>query len=386
MRIDNLIFGYRNFFINQDEKTRVTNALLKRNLTCKMNSDGEFSVSLFRIKRYKSVLRGTNCTVSEIKGMPSFFVAYRKRYGIIIGFLIAFVYILMASSCVWDIRVEGNEQVSSEKIEEELYNAGFGIGQFWNADSLSAIEGRVLENSKSLGWININRRGTVAYVSVREKSVYKNEGEKYGYSNIVATADCVIEEITVKRGIACVKKGDTVRCGQLLISGVIPDALGGGFVNAEGEIFGIISEKIELTVPSSESKIEYSEGELSEISIKIFKFSLKFFKKYRKNGESCVIIEDKKVGTLFGKYRIPFEIRKTYVERKSVKIETYTEKQIVNIAADRQNEFIRRHLYDCDVLKMQTAGSFTDIGYTLTTHVTVLRSIGEEREFSSQEE
>lgn len=385
LRVDYLIFGCRKFFISNDDRVSAVNALLKRNLTCEMNSEGEFFVSLFKIKKYKSALQKINYTLSDVQGVPSFFLGYRKRYGLIVGFLITIIYIIASSLCVWDVRIDGNEWVTDEEIEEELENVGFAIGNFWHKKSLSEIEGQVLLNSEKIGWINVNRRGTVAYVTVREKNVHKTENEEKGYSNIVATTDCVIEEITVKRGIACVKAGDTVKEGQLLISGVIPESLGGGFVRAEGEIFGIISEKVELSVPRTEIKNEYSTGELYEVSLNFFKFSIKLFKKYRKIDDGCVIIDDEKVGVLFGKYRIPFSLHKKFVTKRTVKTVTYTEKQLINAALDRQSRMIRLRLFDCDILKMQTTGSFTDVGYTVITHVTVLRNIGEEREFSHRE-
>ena len=144
-------------------------------------------------------------------------------------------------------------------------------------------------------------------------------------------------------------------------------------------------EEISVTAPKEERTVEYSEGEISEFSIKIFNFSLKLFKKYRKTNNACVIIEDEKECVLFGRYRIPFGIRKIYVAEKSVKNESYTEKQMVSIAMSRQNSAIRLRLLGCDVLKLQTNGGFTDGGYTVTTYATVLRSIGEERKISSSQ-
>lgn len=384
MRIDHYALGYRKISVADDERARALNILVKRGMSCKMRIDGSFYVSLLNAKRYENALAGVKHTVSDVCGIPAFFLKYRKRYGIIVGFLIAFVYILASTFFVWDIRIEGNETLSDLKIEEALEDHGFAVGSLWRGAGLSDVETDILASSSDIGWININRRGCVAYVTVKEKNTVANDGEKEFYSNVVAKEDCVITEITVKRGIACVKVGDTVKAGQLLISGVIPSDLGGGFVHAEGDVFGAVSEKIELTVPKVEYKNELSEPQLSGIYIKIFNFSIKLFKKYGKIDESCVIIEDMKEGVLFGKYRIPFGIRTEYLGYESEKSHAYTEKEMTEIAGERMRSLSRVRFIEADVLRLKTSGEFSAYGYTMTTYATVHKSIGEERPFSDE--
>lgn len=385
MRIDYYALGYKKICVAECDRARAINVLVKRGLSCKMKTDGSFFVSLLNAKKYENALGGVEHTVSDICGLPAFFLKYRKRYGVIVGFLIAFVYILLSSSFIWDIRIEGNEELSDMKIEEELLREGFAVGGRWRASRLSEIETAVLSASSDIGWININRRGCVAYVTVKEKKTENGTASPQSYSNVVAKEDCVISEITVKRGIACVKVGDTVRAGQLLISGVIPAELGGGFVHAEGEVFGAVNEKIELTVPCTESKNELSETEVSGVYVKFFNFSLKLFKKYRKNSESCVIIEDVKECVLFGKYRIPFGIRTEYVGYTSEKSKVYTEKEMTEIAAERMRALSCVRFSGCDILKLKTSGEFSSEGYKITTFATVQKSVGEERAFSDVE-
>ena len=47
--------------------------------------------------------------------------------------------------------------------------------------------------------------------------------KKFIHSNIVASVDCVIDEVTVVKGVSLVKPGDVVKKGDLLISGVTMD-------------------------------------------------------------------------------------------------------------------------------------------------------------------
>lgn len=382
MRLDRYVLGYRCISVDEKDKAKAANALLRRNLSARIGADGKLLISSLRTKKYKKALFGVDCTFSELYGLPSLILKLRHRYGLIIGFLITIIYILYASSVIWDIRIEGNEKISDAKIEQELQDNGFFIGGRWNKKTLSQIETDVLRDSNEIGWININRRGSVAYVSVREKNVYKDSDESAAFSNLVATEDCVIKEITVRQGVACVKAGDTVRAGELLISGVIPKELGGGFVHADGDVFGISEEQISLTVPKTEIKSEYSSAELCEVRVNILNFSVKLFKKYRKYDNSYDIIEDKKHCVLFGKYRAPFSIQRVYAEQKTQRVVHYTEKEMIDIASLRLNELRARAFCNYDILSLKTSGNFTENGYTLITEATVTKNIGEQRAFS----
>lgn len=382
MRIDNLVFGYRSLHINEEERANAATALLKRNLSAKIERSGYINVSLLRLSRYKKALKNVKYELSDIRGLPAYFIKYRKRYGIIFGFLLSFIYIILASSIVWNVKIDGNETISKAEIEEELSACGFEQGSFWMSKNLDKIEAELLSSSSRVGWININRRGSVAYVTVREKSVYEEQNNSGGFSNIVAKVDCVIEEITVRQGIACVKAGDTVKAGELIISGVIPAELGGGFVRADGDIYGAVKERNEVSVPQKEVRNVYGKMCIYEADIKIFNFSVKLFKKYRKNAKDCVIIDDEKDFVIFGKYRLPFGIRRLYAADLSRETVNYSEKEMIEIARARLAEQGALSLRGADVLRLSTSGYFTDNGYTAYTDLTVLRSIGEEKVFS----
>jgi hypothetical protein len=85
-----------------------------------------------------------------------------------------------------------------------LSHCGLEVGCRWNSLDRSEVEADVLSEYPSIAWININRRGTVAYVEIieRKKGEIQNSEQKRGYANLVASESCVIEEITVTRGVA----------------------------------------------------------------------------------------------------------------------------------------------------------------------------------------
>lgn len=381
MRLYYLLFGYVMFYIKEEERAAAANALLRRGITAGIGSDGYIKVPYIKCKKYKNALKSIAYEVIGTGGVLPAVISNRKRYGVFSGLILVLILYVITSFFVWDIRISGNEKTSDSVILKELADVGFEVGSIWNALSLNEVENDFLQNSDTAGWLNINRRGAVAYVTVKEKTVYEAQEKELAFSNVIASCDCIIEEITVRSGIACVKAGDTVKAGDLLISGVIPGELGGGFVRADGDIFGRVSEEISVEVPRCEMQITYETEELYEAKIKIFKFPINILKKYGKMENTCAIIEDVEECTLFGKYKIPIKVERIYVTKSAEKQITYSDSELFSLAASRLVNLRSRQLSNAELLKMRTEGGYTDSGYKMVSYVTVLRNIGETRYF-----
>lgn len=383
MRIDYLLFGYRKITPKDGGSANFAQRLLSCGLSARVAPDGSFFIFAPSVKKYLSALEGLDYEMSELCGFPGVIYRYRKRYGIAFALALTVAFIIFSTSVVWDVRIEGNENLTSARLREALHESGLSVGVSWNSLSQSKVETAALKQIPDLAWININRRGVVAYVTVKEKKSHEQVEPIYGYSNIVAAVDCIVEEITVEKGIAMVKAGDVVRQGQLLISGVIPTDLGGGFVHAEGSILGRVKEKFSVTVAREESKRVYSEEKLSALSVKIFGFSLNIFKIYGNSDNQCVIIEDKESPTVLGSFKLPLEITKIYKSDYTYEVVRYDDSELVRIAAYRLSQLKAVGLSDAELLKISSSGAFGDNGYTASAEVTVLKSIGEERIISN---
>ena len=74
MRIDHYTFGYRKISVSDDDRARALDILVKRGMSCKMGIDGSFYVSVLNAKRYENALTGVRCTVSDVRGIPAFFL------------------------------------------------------------------------------------------------------------------------------------------------------------------------------------------------------------------------------------------------------------------------------------------------------------------------
>ena len=379
MRFNMSVLGYKLIGINECDSEKVISRLFWRRVSASY-SGGVLKVPISRVPSCLKALSGVEYKDLGSFGLIPFVCRIRGRWGILLAALTVMILTVFSSGRIFDIRVHGNEEMSVDEVEAELSRAGLFVGGSFRSLSLSEVETELLSASDKIGWININRRGTVAYVELREKRIFEDEAQT-GYSNIVAAEDCVIEQITVKSGFAAVEVGDTVRRGDLLISGVLPAEAGGGFVNAEGVVLGRVYDENTVFVSRSES-VEEPESDLPYAKrVKIFNFSINIFKKYRNYADGCVIIEDAKQLYLFGKYRLPISI----VTERAVKYRTsevtYSDDELIRLADEKLTEARADRLCDSEIVALRTEGKFTEGGYELTDKASIIRAVGEEKYF-----
>lgn len=384
---DRLILGYVVFRIDKDDVQYATDLLLGANITAKISSDGRFAASLRDRGRIEELLRGKiEYSVSTPRGVSGVLGRLFQRRGIIAAIFVTFLLYLFLGRLVWDVRVESDDIDFANTVREELKNNGLYVGAEWGEIDKSSIEARLLSSSDNVSWININRRGCVAYVSVIRKEWNDAPTPPTGYANVVADRDCIIEEITVKRGVPAVKVGDSVKRGDLLISGIIPTELGGGFCYAEGEVRGRYSDGISVEVSSSFTDKIYGEEYTEKIMLSFFDFSINIFKRYGNLPSECDIIEEKSAFSLSDGKSLPISVTKTKVREYSYKTVSLSKDEMINLAKEEMQEKLNLFLSDKDLLSIRTDGGFSDEGYILFSELVLRGNVVKITEFEFNSE
>lgn len=383
IRIDCLLFGYRKFTVDTEDIAKTADIFLRRGISIKFCGNSFYADGKKSKTIENALLGNVKFQKSELLGLGGFVLKNRKRFGVFFAIIFTFFVFISSQNKVWDIRVEGCKSGKEESIISDLEECGFKIGASWSKIDTSRTEVDFLSKSEDVSWININRRGTVAYVTVIDKSSYSEPDENVGYSNVISEYDAVIEEITVMRGIPMVKAGDTVKKGDLLISGVIPEELGGGFCYAEGIIIGRISDSIEVFVSDYKDEKISVKKKLSEVSVKILGFSVNIFKSYRNLDEKCDIIEEKKTFSAFGR-NIPLVVNKKHTIKYLQQRINLTQDEMAEIALSRTTESISKKLKDSSLIRISTKGKFAGSSYVMTTDMVYSSEIGKNIPFSVQ--
>lgn len=372
MDVSKYLLGYRILSCEEKESRRLLNRLIESGVGAEQTASG-FAVSLPSYRRARRALDGSVVySASEIFGLPAVFLRYLRRFGIHLGVLVSLLCLLFLRSRVLDVRVEGNETVSDHVILEELERVGLYPGVSWSSLDTARMEASLLETSSHVGWINVNRRGLVAYVTVKEKEVHE-EPTQDGYRNLVSAYDAVIEEIVLRRGAPCVEVGQTVSRGQLLLSGILED---GTLTYADGEVRGRVHDTVEIFVGRLCAPAVSKEERLVSLKFDFFGKSINIFKKNTSNlPEGCVIIEDNRKCTLFGGRTLPISLVREYALVETSVPYLYTDEELVALATRLHARALLERTARAELLSITTTSTFVDGGYKMVSEISYLTEL-----------
>ncbi len=377
-RIDELIFGYRVLKIKEGDMPRALSLALKLGICATVTECGFLRMKYTDCRLFMRSGGKHLCeSVGEIRGAVGFVLRAAHAWGAIIGITLGLLLYLLSGELVWDVRVSGTEDVSEYEVVSALREAGFGVGSLWRTTDKNLIEAEVLSSSSDIGWISINRRGTVAYVDVRAKkgNTHGSEGSA-SYTNLVAARSCVIESVSVVSGKAVVKAGDVVEAGDILISGIVESESGVRLCRAEGEVMGRCLESFVTSVSKNESVSVMGEPLLCEVTLNIFNLNINIFKNYGNSDIDCDIIEDEEECVLFGNCRLPFGITRVYSMERLYDVASYTVEQMSEIAGVRMYRQLHTVISGGDLISLRSEGELTEDEYRLTTTAVFSLSVG----------
>ena len=255
---------------------------------------------------------------AEIKltrtGFPALIKRYRRRLGIPIGAALALFTVLISSRFLWNIRISCSGDVSSEEVEAVLGEHGFFLGAYLPSVDISDMCRRIAVENEKISWISVNMRGTVAYVEVREASPADKE-DISSPSNIIAACDGQIVLVDALGGKGEVKAGQTVKKGDVLISGVIDStALGYRLVRSRGRVLANVTKTFSATEPLNTAEKVYTGAQKTKKYVKFFSKSAQNRKNIDVSYEKYDIIEETERLTVFGAELPVFITTVTYAE------------------------------------------------------------------------
>jgi similar to stage IV sporulation protein len=347
------------------------------------NKEASFSVLLYpsHYKRYVQ-LRGKRRFHKETR-MPSGFLAlsahYQKQKGLIVGFFLATALLVLSSFFVWDIRIEGANVIHEKTILEALEKRGLYLGAFIPFVDTEIMEQALILDVEELSFVSINRRGTIAYVEVRERMRETQIVDRNTPSNLIASADGQIEALRITGGVAAVKLGETVKKGDLLVGGIIDSAaLGYRTVRARGEVLARTTKTYQIEIPYETTEKIYTGRIFSQKSVKIFSKTIKLFGKDSISTSSCDRIESEQRIYLFGLIALPVFITETsFAEYETIQ-KTLTQQEAL-LSAQKQLLSLRENeLSDAEILSIYTSVSEEENTLTLIQRVECIMDITEE--------
>lgn len=164
--------------------------------------------------------------------------AIRKRPLLVTGLLIFVLTTLSMSERILFVNIVGNEAVPEALILQQAADCGISIGRTRRAVRSEEVKNALLAKNPQLQWVGVNTKGSVATIHVKERSnVNVQKPKQHLVSGIVASRDGVISELVVLKGTTLCRTGQSVKKGDLLVSGYTDCGLKVIAQNAHAEIF-----------------------------------------------------------------------------------------------------------------------------------------------------
>lgn len=273
------ILGFVKIKISSENPEMMLNKLISKgiNIWC-VERYNDYIVLCLLLKDYLKIrkLRREVKTTKRIKiiekhGLKIDVKQIKPRKSIVIGFIIVLAINIFLSNFIWIVDVNGANQINTTDIIRECENIGVKIGCYRNKiNTYDAAQSLALAYDK-IAWVSLNVEGSKVTVNITES----DESEKYKdkSSNIIASTDGVIKSIQDIKGSRSISIGQTVKKGDILISGIETVGNNVRYVYSKGEILAETRHQLKKKV-SKQMSISTFVGKTENRAIVDF-FSIK---------------------------------------------------------------------------------------------------------------
>lgn len=384
----NYLLGFVNitvegFFVERFINNCINNKIFLWGIKRKSTTLLTTNISIKDFKKMRAIGRKTKCKVNinSKKGLPIFLHRYRKRKILIIILIPIMLGILISSTYIWNIEVNGLENISSEEIIEQLKEEGVDIGKTKNSIDSKTVINNIRLKRNDISWMSIDMKGTNIIITVVEAEEKPDIVDKYKYCDIVSDGNGIITKITADVGTAVVKVGDIIKEGDILIGGYMEGKYTGvRNVHAKGNVKARVwyTKKIESGFTR---EIKEGTGVQKNIySINLNNFKINLYKSLPNFENYDTINETNKI-KIFDNFYLPIEINKTtYVEQKKSDI-TYGKEELKEILiSELEEQFKLDGIDDLNVINKIVSFYEKDNSIELEMTYEVETNIGVEKE------
>lgn len=174
----------------------------------------------FRRIRLLSRAQGWRIQVAEKAGAPFTLARIARRKMLVAGGFLCLLALYVASGYVWFVAVEGEEGVPVDRVLEIASQAGLEPGVRRRDIDRHEVQRQLLLAIDELSWATVRLDGTRAVIEATLRMGLDPSVLRPG--DMIAARDGIVERVTVLSGHPLVAPGDTVREGDVLISGFVP--------------------------------------------------------------------------------------------------------------------------------------------------------------------
>lgn len=218
------VLGFVEFSVSGDFPERFLNQLAANRIPFwDLERKGGMLTLKVLLRDYKKLhkVKGKNRIKTRViyrGGLPFSFKKYRLRFGFTAGIFLYFALLFYLSSFIWNINVVGNEKIPTEQVLAVCEDLGLFEGAKVKSIDSEVLRTKLALELSDVAWASVNIEGSTVTVNISE--AISTEKSDKSPCNLVAARDGIIERLEVTEGTATVKVGQTVKAGDLLVSGI----------------------------------------------------------------------------------------------------------------------------------------------------------------------
>ena len=249
-------------------------------------------LTLDGFRKLRPIIRKTHTRVALLErcGLPFFIRKHRKRKMFLAGALICIGLLFFYSSYIWDIHFEGNDKWTDQTLLEFLETKEVSTGMTKSRVDCSQIVKDIRERYDDIVWVSASMDGSRLRIQIKEnedtfreeekslepsggpessqngnasQETARSDGADQTPTDLVASQDGVITSIITRNGVPMVHVGDSVKKGDLLVSGrveVLNDAaevIGYQYQQSDADIFADTQMAYKDQIPLTYQKKTY---------------------------------------------------------------------------------------------------------------------------------
>ncbi|MCR4616023.1 MAG: sporulation protein YqfD [Clostridiales bacterium] len=335
---------------------------------------GNTSIGGYKKMRTVAKKSGMRMKIKSKKGLPFFMRKNRKRVGVIAGAVIFAVITASLSTRIWSVEVEGNVLLSDEDIISVFEDLGVHIGVSKKSLDTREIQSAAARRMDKVMWTSLNIDGSTAVIEIREVTEPSEKISEGTPCNIVASGEGTVETVEAYTGKAEVKRGDGVRKGSLLVSGVIENKDGTVTIRgADAYVAALTEHKYSAAVPF-EPVLQKTELLKKRYYLHILGLKIPLGIGFRKTDDTEIYVSERCLSAR-GK-RLPAGIlTKRYAENTGAKI-TLTEDTAVLAAYEKIIHEMGAELVNAEITDCIMKEKISDDGVQLSAAVNCRENIG----------
>ena len=252
----------------------------------------EMYLTLDGFRKLRPIIRKTHTRVALLErcGLPFFIRKHRKRKMFLAGALICIGLLFFYSSYIWDIHFEGNDKWTDQTLLEFLETKEVSPGMPKSRVDCSRIVKDIRARYDDIVWVSASMDGSRLRIQIKEnedtfreeeksldpsggpessqngnasQETARSDGADQTPTDLVASQDGVSTSIITRNGVPMVHVGDSVKKGDLLVSGrveVLNDAaevIGYQYQQSDADIFADTQMAYKDQIPLTYQKKTY---------------------------------------------------------------------------------------------------------------------------------